>query len=90
MKYLKKTNNPFLEGLPYIDLHGCDRDYSRYKVKEFVYDNYTLGNKKIVVIHGIGEGIVKDAVHEYLRNDERVIEYKLDNFNTGMTIVILK
>ena len=43
----------------------------------------------ILIIHGIGTGIVKKAVHEELKHNKKVKEFKLDNFNPGCTIVKL-
>ena len=31
-----------LSSYPTIDLHGCDRDYAVYLVKDFINDNYKL------------------------------------------------
>ena len=75
---------------PSIDLHGYDRDTARMTVNDFVSQHVILGNEKIVIIHGIGTGIVKKAVHEALRVNKNVLEYKTDNFNSGCTVVRLK
>ena len=58
--------------------------------KELIEDNIRLKNFKIIIIHGIGSGIVKASVHEALRVNKNVIEYKTDNFNSGCTIIKLK
>lgn len=75
---------------PSIDLHGVDRDYAKILVRDFINDQIKLKEKYFVIIHGIGRGIVKKAVHEELRINQNVKEYKLDNFNSGCTIVVLK
>ena len=80
----------FLERYPKIDLHGFDRDSARMATNDFVLENVMLGNETIVIIHGIGTGIVKKEVHETLRTNKYVLEYKTDNFNSGCTIVKLK
>lgn len=80
----------FLNRYPSIDLHGYDRDSSRMMVNDFVNENLFLKNEIIVIIHGIGTGIVKREVHEALRVNKNVIEYKTDNFNSGCTVVRLK
>ena len=80
----------FLERYPRIDLHGYDRDSARVATEDFINENIILKNDIIVVIHGIGSGIVKNEVHELLRNNKNVLEYKTDNFNSGCTIVKLK
>ena len=48
----------FINNLPTLDLHGETRDSSRVLVKEFIEDNYVLRNKKVLIIHGVGKGIV--------------------------------
>ena len=80
----------FLERYPKIDLHGFDRDSARMTVNDFIQDNIILGNDMIVIIHGIGSGIIRKEVHDTLRNNKNVLEYKTDNFNSGCTIVKLK
>lgn len=80
----------FLSRYPHIDLHGLDRDSARMVTNDFVLENVFLKNEMIVIIHGIGSGIVKRAVHEALRVNKNVLEYKTDNFNSGCTVVKLK
>jgi len=80
----------FLNRYPSIDLHGFDRDSARVAVIDFVNENLFLKNEMIVIIHGIGTGIVKKEVHDVLRVNKNVIEYKTDNFNPGVTVVRLK
>ena len=67
-----------------------DSDYAVFKVKEFIDDCYKLKYKNIVIIHGIGTGVLKNAISNYLKSDRRVLEYKLDFMNPGCTIVVLK
>jgi len=76
--------------LPQIDLHGLDRDYARILVNEFVADNYKLHNKTVLIIHGNGTGILRKTVQETLKHNKYVETYKIDNFNTGTTVVELK
>lgn len=76
--------------LPSIDLHGLDRDYARILINEFVSDNYKMKKDKIIIVHGNGTGILKKTTQETLRINKLVEEYKIDNFNTGMTIVTLR
>ena len=79
-----------LSSYPKIDRHGMDSDYAVFKVKEFIDDCYKLKYKNIVIIHGIGTGVLKNAISNYLKSDRRVLEYKLDFMNPGCTIVVLK
>ncbi len=79
-----------LSSYPSIDLHGMDRIYAIFKVKEFIDDSYKLKQKHIVIIHGIGKNILSKTVSDYLKKDKRVLEYKLDYMNPGCTLVTLK
>jgi dsDNA-specific endonuclease/ATPase MutS2 len=45
---------------------------------------------KIIIVHGNGTGILKKITQETLRINKLVEEYKIDNFNTGMTVVTLR
>lgn len=74
---------------PSLDLHGESKDIAIVLVKEFIYDNYRLNNKQITIVHGIGSGILKKAVHEELRKNKYVQDYKIDFFNIGTTLVNL-
>lgn len=76
--------------MPQIDLHGMDRVTARILVKEFLYDNYKMGNYSLVIIHGIGSGILKKEVHMLLKKEKIVEQFKLDQFNSGCTLVKLK
>lgn len=82
-------NDIFTLNLPKIDLHGEDKVNALIKVDEFINDSIKLKNYVIVIVHGIGTGILKNAVHEYLKKDNRVLDYKL-GINIGQTIVYLK
>lgn len=84
---MTKTNDIFLDMLPSIDLHGYDREGARVATNDFVLENKILNNKEFLIIHGIGEGIVKEAVHQELSRNKSVIEYKIANSNIGCTIV---
>lgn len=77
------------DNLPTLDLHGIDRDYARILINEFLLDNYKIRNLKIVIIHGNGSGIIKKTTQETLKKSKLVESYKIDNFNSGMTIVEL-
>ncbi len=77
------------EHLPTIDLHGMDKEFALFKVKEFIDDCYHLKYREIIIIHGIGTGILQKAVQNYLKTNKYVLEYKLDFMNPGCTIVKL-
>ena len=87
---MRNLIDPFLYNVPHLDIHGYDRFGATAVVKNFI-DNYDrIGTKKLVIVHGKGEGILKQATHEYLKKDKRVLSFKTNNYNNGETIVDLK
>ena len=87
---MKKIIDPFTVNLPSIDLHGYDRVLTRIKVNEFINDSVKLKYKQVLIIHGIGEGIVKDEVFKVLKSHKNVENFKLNGMNIGCTIVNIK
>ena len=85
-----ELNDIFLDRLPKIDLHGFDRESARVAVNDFVDEAFVMGNLEIVIIHGIGSGIVKDAVHDTLFRNKKVLRYHVSGSNVGCTVVYLK
>ena len=84
-----EVNDIFLDMLPKIDLHGFDKESARVMVNDFVNEGIIMGYDKILIIHGIGTGIVKGAVHEALSKNKDVLSYHLLGENIGCTIVEL-
>ena len=74
---------------PRLDLHGEERALVYALVVEFINDNYKLGNKEIVIIHGKSTNILTKEVHNVLRENKLVKKYCLNNWNIGETIVEL-
>lgn len=84
---MKFVNDIFLENLPKLDLHGYDKMSAIVATRDFIEENYLLKNSKVVIIHGIGSGIVKKAVHEELKKNKKVLSYKVDINNIGCSII---
>lgn len=79
----------FYNNLDYIDLHGYDSQTARVLTNDFINVSVTMKKEKVIIIHGIGEGIIKNVVHDTLKSNKYVKEFKLHNNNTGMTIACL-
>ena len=62
-------------------------------VEEFIDRCYFNNLSSLLVIHGMGQGILKNAVHEYLNTSTYVADYKPgdnDIGGHGVTVVNLK
>ena len=80
----------FLDRLPRIDLHGYDRDSARVRVNDFIDEAVFMGYSEILIIHGIGDGIVKDMVHYVLSRRKDILSYNVVPENIGCTVVRIK
>lgn len=75
---------------PTLNLHGETRDTCVFLIEDFIKDNIKLGNQFVGIIHGRSSDILKNKVHEVLKNNIYVDSYKIDIFNPGVTIIKLK
>ena len=75
---------------PKIDVHGETYDSVSLILSQFIDDNYKLQNKYIRIVHGKGEGILKNRIHELLKSNKKVENFYLNNLNIGETIIVLK
>ena len=75
---------------PSIDLHGEIESMVEVLVNQFIIDNVKMKQSVVVIIHGKSTNILTKKVHEVLKDNKNVKEFKLDNWNLGQTIVELK
>ena len=81
------ANNPFLNILPSLDLHGEITAIIPTLIDEFIYECWKQGIYKAVIIHGHGTGAIKKKTHELLKKDKRIKKYYIDGTNDGCTII---
>ncbi len=79
-----------IDKYPSLDVHGETRDTIYTVITEFIRDNIKLKNPIIVIVHGKGQGILKQEIHFYLKRMKEVKNYHLHYWNQGITIVELK
>lgn len=85
----KIDNLVFIDRLPCIDLHGFESEVARVAIIDFINDNLKLKNDLIVIIHGIGNGILRKTTSEVLKKNSNVLDYRTYYYNNGCTIVEL-
>ena len=74
---------------PRLNVHGETYDSVSLYVTTFIDDNYKMGNKYVAIIHGKGEGILRNRVHELLKVNKKVDNFYINNWNIGETIIVL-
>lgn len=80
----------FIDRLPKLDLHGYDRDSARVAINDFILDNKKMGNEVVLIVHGIGTGIIREASIQTLSHNKDVIEFKSAYGNRGCMLVQIK
>ncbi len=72
-----------------LDLHGKTVTEAIELVSSHI-SNSVIGNMdEIEIVHGIGSGAVRDAIHKLLQQTPAVKSFKLHQFNPGVTRVFL-
>ncbi len=87
---MKSVDFMFTSRYPKLDLHGFDRETARVAINDFVSDNIKMGNKIVVIVHGIGTGVIRETTFNTLKRNKNVLEYKSDYSNRGCTLALLK
>jgi DNA mismatch repair protein MutS2 len=83
-------NNSFF---PELTIRHQTLDIAMYNVENFVNEAIQNNEKNIKIIHGRNGGILRTAVHNYLKRNKNVKEFRLGNYyegSYGVTIIKLK
>ena len=72
-----------------IDLHGFIVTDALVAVEAKLNRAILSNLHRIKLVHGLGSGRLKEAIHEYLGASPIVSAYKLDEWNLGVTWVYL-
>ncbi len=75
-----------------INLIGMDANTALIELEKFLEEAHSAGHKTVKVIHGIGKGVLKKVVHEFLSKSERVRFYREAyprEGGAGVTVVYL-
>ncbi len=78
---------------PSIDVRGNPLDDAIMDVDKYLDDAYIAGLKEVTIIHGRGEGILREGIHGMLKTHKHVAKYRKGAYNEGgdgVTVVSLK
>ena len=66
------------------------RETARVAINDFINDMLKQKIQIFVIVHGVGEGIIRNTTLEALRKNKNVLEFKGFYYNTGCTLVRIK
>lgn len=78
---------------PKVDVRGMNLEEAIMKVEKHIDDAYIAGLDKTTVVHGRGEGILRDGIRRMLRQNKHVESFERPPYNEGgdgATIVKLR
>lgn len=87
------TSNMERKGTMEIDIRGMSADEGIMEVDRFIDSSVLGGIKYITIIHGKGTGVLRSAVHSYLKSNKCVRTFRLGVYGegeSGVTVVELK
>lgn len=76
-----------------INVRGSILDDALMDVDKYLDDAYIAGLKEVTIIHGRGEGILREGIHQLLKHHKHVSKYRKGAYNEGgdgVTVVELK
>jgi DNA mismatch repair protein MutS2 len=76
-----------------LDIRGKNSDEGIALLDSFIDSSVMSHIHSVVIIHGKGTGVLRQAVHDYLRRNKQVKEFRLGKYGEGedgVTIVSLK
>lgn len=78
---------------PSINVRGSLLDDALMDVDKYLDDAYIAGLKEVTIIHGRGEGVLREGLQQMLKSHKHVSKYRKGAYNEGgdgVTVVQLK
>lgn len=79
--------------MPSINVRGSLREDALMDVDKYLDDAYIAGLKSVTIIHGRGEGILREGIQQLLKNHKHVSSFRKGAYNEGgdgVTVVEFK
>ncbi len=78
---------------PELDIRGKYAEEGISEVERFIDDAVVANLKTVTVVHGKGTGALRQAIHDFLKTNRNVEEFRLGKFgegDLGVTVIQLK
>lgn len=76
-----------------LDIRGCRAEEALAQVEQFIDDAIMLNHQHLRIIHGKGDGILRNVIREHLRKRKEVLHLQdehADRGGAGITLVTLR
>ncbi|MFV0504610.1 MAG: endonuclease MutS2 [Lachnospirales bacterium] len=76
-----------------LDIRGHNVEEGLEKLDKYLDDAFLANLKQVSIIHGKGTGVLRRAVHDFLKGNSNIANYRFGEFgegDLGVTIVTLK
>jgi len=70
-----------------VDFHGLTKRQALEKLELLIDRALVDDTPSLEIIHGLGTGTIKTAIHQYLAKSKHIRAFKLDDLNPGVTWV---
>ncbi|NLN97904.1 MAG: endonuclease MutS2 [Eubacteriaceae bacterium] len=77
---------------PKLDIRGFDSQEGVFRVEKFLSDALLANVEEVIIIHGKGTGVLKTAVHQYLKDNKQIKSFRFgtpSEGSYGATVVAL-
>ncbi len=90
---IKKMQKGTLRPLARLDLHAMRREHAHHELDDFLTESYRQQLRVVLIIHGKGQGVMKNLVNNWLQQYPFVLAFQSAHprdGGTGATYVLLK
>ncbi|MCL2085976.1 MAG: endonuclease MutS2 [Oscillospiraceae bacterium] len=73
-----------------LDVRGMTADEAIIQTDKFIDNSIISGFQTVTIIHGKGTGVLRAAVHKYLKGHKRIAKFRLGEYgegDSGVTVV---
>jgi len=76
--------------IPQVDLHGLRQHIGEERLRRFMEDQIKNREPEVLVIHGHGQGVMRDVADEWIKRHANRVRDHLERNNGGAVLIRLK
>ena len=83
VKIITNTENEDINFLGQLDVRGKRAEDALYEVRKYIDDSIVKQTRHLKILHGTGNGILREVIRDYLNSHELVLKYKDERIEAG-------